>query len=72
MAKIQQITLLETNDLILIELFKYPKIKTPLEAMKVLEDIERVKEKLLKKYKSIEVFVSKRGAFRQIIKIEKD
>jgi len=42
------------------------------QAMKALEDIERVKEKLIKKYKSIEVFVSKKGAFRQIIKIQKD
>ncbi len=39
--------------------------------MEALEDIEHVKEKLVKKYGAIEVFVSKKGAFRQIIKIAK-
>ncbi|MGQ0826948.1 MAG: hypothetical protein ACT4ON_01000 [Bacteroidota bacterium] len=71
MAKVKQVILLETDKLILIELFNYPTLKTPLMAQKALEQIERVKERLLNKYKIIEVFVSKNGAFRQIIKIEK-
>ncbi len=71
MTKIKQVILLETDSLILIELLSYPKIKTPLEAMKALEEIEKVKKELIKKHKLIEVFISEKGAFRQIIKIEK-
>ena len=71
MAEVEQIILLETDNLILIELFNYPKVKTPLMAMKALEDIEQVKKTLIEKYNLIDVFVSEKHSFRQIIKIQK-
>jgi hypothetical protein len=71
MDKVKEVILLETKRLILIELFNYPTFKSPLMAQKALEKIEKVKKRLSKKYKAIEVFVSEQGAFKQIVKIEK-
>ncbi len=47
MEKIKQIVLLVTDNLMLIELSNYPKVRKAIETMKALEDMERIKNQLL-------------------------